>query len=564
MKQLILISTSLYFLAWPFLSFGKDPDENKSKLSSTMNLNETLVDSCGIPDSSLFSKDEMIDEIFGLALDSLVSDWYVRNAFHIDSFSYNDTCVSSLQFGEINEPNRYIKANPLPDSIYIQRLQGIDSFIDLSYNSIVRDVIVLYSGRRRNQVSVMLGLANYYFPMFEEIFDQYQLPLELKYLAIIESALNPRNFSRAGACGLWQFMLGTSRMYGLEVNTFIDERRDPRKSTDAAARYLKELYSIYGNWHMAIAAYNCGPGNVNRAIKRTGGKSSYWDIYYYLPKETRTYVPAFIAATYIMNYYKSHGIQPLKPSFPIVTDTIMINDYLHLGQVAEKLNIDINVLREINPIYRRDVIPARPEKRYPLYLPIDQVNNFIDLQDQIFACEREKYFPNNQIKNPGSMKASAQNFTPPEVSGKDKVTYTVKSGDNVGFIAEWFKIRIADLRYWNDLRGNLIREGQPLVIYVPKGKADYYSRFDQLSFNEKQLAIGKTIKDSTPALPQTEIKEQGKDINFVYHTVKRGDNLWEIAKKYPGVSAEDIKRLNGISNTRGLTVGQTLKIKPKE
>lgn len=184
------------------------------------------------------------------------------------------------------------------------------------------------------------------------------------------------------------------------------------------------------------------------------------------------------------------------------------------------------------------------------------------MQNQIFACERDKYFPNNQIKTPGSMKASAQNYTPPEVSGKDKVIYTVKSGDNVGFIAEWFKIRIADLRYWNDLRGNLIREGQNLVIYVPKGKGEHYSRFDQLSFNEKQLAIGKTIKDSTPATISN-TNEPGKDDNFVYHTVKRGDNLWEIAKKYPGVSAEDIKRLNEISNTRGLTVGQTLKIKPK-
>ncbi len=562
MKNLIIVTTSLYFLTLSVLSFGKDPDENKTKFSSIRNLNEANTDSISVTDSSVFSKEEMIDEIFGLALDSLVSDWYIRNAFHIDSFTFNDTCVTSLQYSDVDETGKRVKAIPLPDSVYIQRLQGIDSHIDLSYNSIVRDVIVLYSGRRRNQVSVMLGLANYYFPMFEEILDQYQLPHELKYLAIIESALNPRNFSRAGACGLWQFMLGTSRMYGLEVNTFIDERRDPRKSTDAAARYLKELYSIYGDWHMAIAAYNCGPGNVNKAIKRTGGKSSYWDIYYYLPKETRTYVPAFIAASYIMNYYKSHGIHPFKPNFPLITDTIMIENYLHLEQVANILNIDINILREINPVYRRDVIPARPEKRYPLYLPIEQINSFIEMQNQIFACERDKYFPNNQIKTPGSMKASAQNYTPPEVSGKDKVIYTVKSGDNVGFIAEWFKIRIADLRYWNDLRGNLIREGQNLVIYVPKGKGEHYSRFDQLSFNEKQLAIGKTIKDSTPATISN-TNEPGKDDNFVYHTVKRGDNLWEIAKKYPGVSAEDIKRLNEISNTRGLTVGQTLKIKPK-
>jgi membrane-bound lytic murein transglycosylase D len=562
MKQLVVLVLSLYFIVLSTSLFGKDPDENKTKISSTIHSSIGLVDTCEVFDTSMFSKGEMIDEIFGLALDSLVNDWYVRNAFHVDSFSFRDTCVNHLQFNENGEPVKSSKFPPLPDSVYIQRLQAIDSHIDLSYNSIVRDVIVLYSGRRKNQVSVMLGLANYYFPLFEEIFDQYQLPLELKYLAIIESALNPRNFSRAGACGLWQFMLGTGRMYGLEVNTFIDERRDPRKSTDAAARYLKELYAIYGDWHMAIAAYNCGPGNVNKAIKRTGGKSSYWDIYYYLPKETRTYVPAYIAASYIMNYYKTHGIQPLKPGFPIITDTIMIGNYLHLKQVADKLNIDINVLREINPIYRRDVIPARPEKPYPLYLPIEQVNNFIEIQDQVFAHERNKFFPNNQIKNPGSMKASAHSYTPPEVSGKDKVMYTVKSGDNVGFISEWFNIRIADLRYWNDLRGNLIREGQNLVIYVPKGKAEYYSRFDQLSFNEKQLAIGKTMSASS-SMTKPSNNETERDNNYVYHTVRSGDNLWEIAKKYPGVTAEDIRHLNDISNTRGLTIGQTLKIKPK-
>lgn len=552
-----VISLTLGFLLHSVQGAPKS-DENPPKLIPMVRLNVASIDSNGNLDTFKVFPEEMIEEVFGTALDSLVNDFYIRNAFNIDSFSFGDSSIINLMFGDFEDQSQFAKMPPLDDSSYIQRLQGIDAHFELTYNSLVRDIIVMYTGRKRKQVSVMLGLANYYFPMIEEVFDKHELPHELKYLAIIESALNPRAFSRAGACGIWQFMLGTGRMYNLEITTFVDERRDPLKSTEAAARYLKDLFNIYGDWQMVIAAYNCGPGNVNKAIKRTGGKTNYWDIFYSLPRETRSYVPAFIAATYVMNYYKLHGIIPLQPNFPIVTDTILVNQYLHLEQVAGQLNISIEMLRELNPMYRRDVIPGRPEKPYPLCLPLENVLAFIENENQVFAYEREKYFSGNQVRNPSNSRTASTPFVPAEVKGKDRILYTVKSGDNVGFIADWFKIRIADLRYWNNLKGNLIREGQQLEIYVEKGKADYYNRFNQMSFQEKQAAIGKSDQPQNQILARA---DEPKDGDYIYHTVRQGDNLWDIAKKYPGVSADDIRRLNNISNTRGLTIGQSLKIK---
>ncbi|MDA3929301.1 MAG: transglycosylase SLT domain-containing protein, partial [Prolixibacteraceae bacterium] len=441
------------------------------------------IDSAGNLDTFLVYPDEVLDDIFAEQLDSLMNNWFVRNAYNIDSMVFPDDDSSLILLTN----NIEFQNNKIPDSVYIERLAALNSYIDLSYNKTVRNMITMYTERRKNQVAIMLGLANYYFPMFEEKLDKYELPLELKYMAIIESALNARARSGVGACGLWQFMPATGKMYDLEITSFVDERRDPLKATEAAAQYLSDLYKIYNDWHLVIAAYNCGPGNVNKAIRRSGGKRDYWTIYYRLPRETRGYVPAFISATYAMNYYKLHDISPQKASFNVVTDTIMVNNYLHFEQLASQLNLDIELIRDINPMYRRDIIPATPEKAYPLRLPQESVYAFIDHENFIYNYKREKYFPNNQIKNPNQ---TAYQFVPVEVKGKDKVFYKVKSGDNVGFIAEWFKVRAADVRYWNNIRGNLIRVGQRLVIYVPKGKANYYSTFNDMSFSEKQKTTG--------------------------------------------------------------------------
>ena len=266
---------------------------------------------------------------------------------------------------------------------YINRLLRLPNVMEMVYNEVVQKFIDRYSGRLRHSISYMLGASNFYIPIFEEALEAYQLPLELKYLPIIESALNPKAVSRVGASGLWQFMIGTGKQYGLQVNSLVDERRDPIKSSYAAARYLSDLYKIFGDWNLVIAAYNCGPENINKAIRRSNGNKDYWEIYPYLPKETRGYVPAFIAANYIMTYYSLHNICPMSTRLPAKTDTVMVNKNVHLEQVAEVIGINIDLLRSLNPMYRRDIIPGATEP-YALRLPLTEVGKFIDLQDSVY------------------------------------------------------------------------------------------------------------------------------------------------------------------------------------
>ncbi|MCD4833535.1 MAG: transglycosylase SLT domain-containing protein [Bacteroidales bacterium] len=491
-----------------------------------------------INDKDSLSFNHAIDSDFETNLDSLINLWYVKNAIKTDYNSFeNDSVFAIPEFH---------------DSVYIERLQNIPSIIDLSYNKIVRNYIHVYTKQRRESVGTMIGMADYYFPKIEEIFESYGIPTELKYLAIIESALNPRAVSRVGATGMWQFMYGTARMYDLTVNSFVDERRDPIKSAHAAALFMKDLYSMFNDWTLVIAAYNCGPGNVNKAIRRSGGKRDFWQIYYRLPRETRGYVPAYIAATYTFNYYKEHGITPRFPKIPIATDTIMISDNLHLKQVSEVLDIPLKALRDLNPQYKQDIIPAKGG-HYPLTIPMDYVGKFIDQQNSIFAYKDSIFFnADNTIKNP-----QRSYYVPQAPTNRDKLIYTVKSGDNLGFISEWYHVRTSDIRYWNNIRGNMIRVGQKLNIYVPKGSAGKYADINKLSFEEKQRRIGKTSTRSE------EIVTQATDKNYVYYKVRYGDTLWEIAKKYSGVTENDIMKLNNITNGKSLKAGQQIKIKPK-
>ena len=267
---------------------------------------------------------------------------------------------------------------------YIERLSRLPTVMEMSYNDVVLKFIERYSGRLRQSVSYMLGAANFYMPIFEEALDAYGLPLELKYLPIIESALNPKAVSRVGATGLWQFMLATGKQYGLNVNSLVDDRRDPVKASYAAARYMQALYRIFGDWNLVIAAYNCGPENINKAIHRAGGVKDYWKIYPYLPSETRGYVPAFIAANYIMTYYSFHNICPMQTTLPEKTDTVVVNRNVHLQQIAAVLELDIEMLRSLNPQYRRDIVPGATEPS-AIKLPLADTSRFIDNQDSIFA-----------------------------------------------------------------------------------------------------------------------------------------------------------------------------------
>ncbi|QZE13558.1 transglycosylase SLT domain-containing protein [Halosquirtibacter laminarini] len=491
--------------------------------------------------------DEDLSDIFTDRLDSLVLKWRCQTLTPSDTVSVTEGLDHIIDEKEVLN-------GMLSDSIYVSQFEGIHSFMDLSYNNTVKNFINLYAVRRKKQIANLLQLSDYYFPMFEEVLDRYDLPLELKYLPIIESSLNPRAFSRAGASGLWQFMYGTGKQYKLRINSYVDERRDPYKSTEAAAKFLKDLYRIYGDWQLVIAAYNCGPGNVNKAIRRCGGARNYWDIYYHLPRETRGYVPSFIAATYVMNYADEYGITPSKRSLPLSTDTLMVGSYLHLEQVSKEMSISIDLLRELNPQYRKDIIPATETNRYTLRLPADKIADFIDDEAHVYAYEREKYFPNNRLKSPKSL--GSYSYAHVNIKGKKKVYYKVKSGDNVGFIAEWFHVRSSDLRYWNNIRRNMIRVGQKLVVYVPASKYSYYKGFNNMSFVKKQEAIGARGYKKTIASASS--SSNGK---FQYYTVRKNDTLWKIAKKYEGVSENSLKRLNGISNARSLSIGKKIKIR---
>ena len=286
------------------------------------------------------------------------------------------------------------KGNPeFSKEEYVERLSRMPSVMEMAYNDVVRKFIDRYAVRLRHSISYMLGACNFYMPIFEEALEAYQLPLELKYLPIIESALTPTAVSRAGAAGLWQFMLTTGRHYDLKVNSLVDERRDPVKSSYAAARYLSDLYKIFGDWNLVIAAYNCGPGNINKAIHRANGNKDYWQIYPYLPNETRGYVPAFIAANYIMTYYSLHNICPMTTKLPAKSDTVMVSRKLHLEQVAAVMDISIDLLRSLNPMYRRDIVPGNTELS-PLRLPQAETIRFIDLQDSIYSYRASELLSN--------------------------------------------------------------------------------------------------------------------------------------------------------------------------
>jgi membrane-bound lytic murein transglycosylase D len=314
--------------------------------------------------------------------DSLLHRYYVRQNSKFLTQRYNSN-------NQTYSPR--IKVADLPDSVIANRLRKIPSAIELTYNDKVRSHIIYYVDKIGDRVGVMLGLSKYYFPIFENILDKAGVPEDLKYLVIIESALNPTAVSRAGATGLWQFMHSTGKMYDLRINSVIDDRRDPIKATYAAARYLRDLYKIYGDWTLALAAYNCGPGNVNKAIRRSG-KDTFWGMYDYLPRETRGYVPAYIAAVYAMTYYQEHGIEIERISKPLhlISDTVMLSKDIHFKQIEEVMNISIEELREMNPQYKMDMIPGSQDK-YSLKLPLTYINDFISLEDSISNYKKEEY-----------------------------------------------------------------------------------------------------------------------------------------------------------------------------
>lgn len=386
--------------------------------------------------------------------------------FELDSLL--NLYMSKNYLGEDNDC-RMKDINPVFEKeVYIDRLKRIPSIIEMPYNEVVQKFIDRYSGRLRHSVSYMLGASNFYMPIFEEALETYGLPLELKYLPVIESALNPTAVSRVGATGLWQFMLATGKRYGLEVNTLVDERRDPIKASYAAANYLSDLYKVFGDWNLVIAAYNCGPDQINKAIHRSKGSKDYWQIYPYLPKETRGYVPAFIAANYIMTYYCEHNICPMTTRLPAKTDTVMVSRNVHLEQIAAVCNIDIEQLRTLNPAYRHDIVPGAT-KMSAVRLPHTEVGKFIDLEDSIYAYNAEVLFSKRATVEvnddvPTYTRKSSTKRSRKKASRSRGRSVTVKSGQTLSEIAKRNGTTVAKLKRLNGIKGSNIRAGKKLRV----------------------------------------------------------------------------------------------------
>ena len=348
--------------------------------------------------------------------------------------------------------------------VYVDRLSRIPGIIEMPYNEVVQKFIDRYSGRLRHSVSYMLGASNFYMPIFEQALETYQLPLELKYLPVIESALNPTAVSRVGATGLWQFMLATGKMYGLNVNTLVDERRDPIKSSYAAARYLKDLYKVFGDWNLVIAAYNCGPENINKAIKRSNGEKDYWKIYPYLPKETRGYVPAFIAANYIMTYYCEHNICPMNTTLPEKTDTVMVGRNLHMEQVATVCGLEMEQLRTLNPAYRHDVIPGATELAC-LRLPQTEIGRFLENEDSIYQYKTDSLLARRATVAVSETAYKVGKSTKRSRSSRSRGrTVTIRKGQTLSEIARQNGTTVSKLRRLNGIKGNNIRAGKKLRV----------------------------------------------------------------------------------------------------
>lgn len=579
-KRLIYIALSMAAVGLPGLA--KQP-------TNVLDLKESITD-----DSIIFP------ESFETDSRKMLESWYMKN--------YTDT------------DDRYrTSANPATsDEVMRQRLADLPTVIDMPYNQIVRSYIDRYMEKGRPMVASLLGLSTYYMPIFEQALEAEQMPQELKYLPVIESALNPNAVSRSGAGGLWQFMPAAAKGYGLEISSLVDERRDPYKSSKMAVKYLHDLYDTYGDWSLAIAAYNCGPGNVNKAIRRAGGdpkKQDFWSIYQYLSPETRGYVPMFIAANYVMNYYKEHNISPVLPTRPLVTDTVGVSNRVHFDQISKVLDIPKEELRILNPQFRADIVPGSVTRQYMLILPSQQAQAYIMSEPEILAYESAKYArrvdanPGDQYlediemaedpllashggnsaddevaEEPEEVEATPAPAAPArETSSMNTVTrtvtHTVGANETINSIAETYRVKVADIRSWNSLRRNAVRPGQKLRIETPLTESELQANTTRATAkpatpkNEPAPATASTStkktskndasaskssknkKGSTTA--QTKKNKAAKPAT-TNHEIKSGESLSSIAKKH-GVTVDDLKKANNLKSDN-IRAGESLKV----
>ena len=457
-------------------------------------------------------------------IDSLLNLYYIQKQIDVNEFD-----VATLELDSLT--------SNIPDEVYIERLKRMNSFIPVQFNKAVKNAIIRYTERMPMATARIIGLSTYYMPLFEEIFDEYGLPKELKAMAVIESALNPRAVSRARAKGMWQFMYNTGKMYGLEMTSYVDERYDPLTACRAAARLLKDSYMIFGDWSLAIASYNCGAGNVSKAIRRSGGKTDFWEIYNYLPRETRGYIPAFIAALYTLNYYPEHGIVPAQISLPAHVDTFHVNKNVHFGQISETIGIPMETLRDLNPQYLHDIIPGT-DHTYILNLPHQYTLSYVEVQDTIHRFKDSVFF------NP----VAVQKIKETGGSGEQRVIHKVKSGETLSSIASKHHTTVANLKRWNGLKSNTIHVGQRLYIYGHAGKSGSSTTTTASTKNtSSSSSTAKSSGQTATAAPST-------------YTVKKGDTLSGIAKK-TGVSLNTIYKLNGMNAKSKIYPGMKIRTK---
>mgnify|MGYP000767367385 FL=1 len=388
-------------------------------------------------------------------IDSLVALWREKQTLQSYDTFFNDYIdIDSLASS----------SDTTPDSVYANRLRALVSPVQLPFNPIVKNCIRRYVDTRYGTINRVLSLSRYYFPLIEEELIKADLPVELRALPIIESALSTTTTSPMGAVGLWQFMPATGKSYGLEINSFVDERRDPVQATRAACRYLKDLYSIYHDWTLAIAAYNCGPGTINKAIRRAGGKTDYWEIYNYLPKETRGYVPAFIAANYVMTYYCKHNICPMETNIPDATDTIQVNRNLHFEQIADVCGINMDEIKSLNPQYKRNIVPGDSKPR-TLRLPINYISTFIDSQDTIYAHRSAELFKNRRTVSVANTRSTARSSKGKSSPQGEVIYHKIRSGETLSTIARKYGVTVNQIKNWNGMSSTRINAGKRLKIY---------------------------------------------------------------------------------------------------
>lgn len=594
MKLKLVFLISLIFFAKN--AFAQDQSFSTSHLKENVFLDSinTATDTIESNPSDTLIKDQTSDIVLEAEEPSIPNASEFHSNFQrkdydpiydiLDSLSMQKYLESSTFTDDISELNIYnYDLDSIPvfsDSVMKERFNHLNLYspIEMVYNAQVKSYIDSYA-KWKKLTSKMLGLSEIYFPMMEATLDKYDIPLELKYLSIVESALNPKATSRAGARGLWQFMYNTGKIYGLQVTSITDDRCDPIKATDAACRHLKDLYNIYKDWSLSLAAYNCGAGNVNKAIQRSGGKRNFWLLWPYLPRETRGYVPAFIAVTYIMNYATEHNIYPITPGiFNYQIDTVGICDVLSFDQISEVIGAPYDMIEFLNPMYKKGIIPASKDNQMSLTLPQEYIHLFIANEDSIYHFKTKAGLEREQLLS--------------EIKKvENQSVHIVKKGETLSHIAQKYRCSVTQLKTWNKLKSTNLKIGQKLVVFpigggsissssknespakfhiVKKGETlgviakKYHCTVTELQkwnrLTSTNISIGQKLSVQKPQ--EKANTEKASSVNHTTYTVKSGDNLWSIANQFKGVSIEDIKNANNMKDDN-LKINQKLKIPKK-